>query len=50
MGMLVDSIKTWCYNKTDKVVGFFYYEEKSIFGREKTESRSNQEKRDFRCG
>ena len=23
MGMLVDSIKTWCYNKTDKVVGFF---------------------------
>ena len=49
MGMLVDSIKTWCYNKTDKVIGF-YYEEESIFGREKTESRSNQEKRDFRCG
>jgi hypothetical protein len=23
MEMLVDSIKTWCYNKTDKVVGFF---------------------------
>ena len=35
MGMLVDSIKTWCYNKTDKVVGFFTTRRNLFLGEKK---------------